>query len=118
MAAFPFVPNNEEEEEEEEEELNGTEKSQVKKLKDDNKPDPDVARYDVVKVSTELDPESFQENRLSTVLCVLLKHPPSCGCWTRTFSTRIRTLSWLLVVVFLSYITRRIILLVSKSVES
>uniref|UniRef100_A0A8C3U0R1 RNA polymerase II associated protein 1 n=1 Tax=Catharus ustulatus TaxID=91951 RepID=A0A8C3U0R1_CATUS len=49
MAAFPFVPNNEEEEEEEEEELNGTAKSQDKKLKDDNKPDPDVARYDVVK---------------------------------------------------------------------
>lgn len=54
MAAFPFVPNNEEEEEEEEEELTGTEKSQNKKLKDENKPDPDVARYDVVKVSTEL----------------------------------------------------------------
>ncbi|CAN0090459.1 unnamed protein product [Bubo scandiacus] len=49
MAAFPFVPNNEEEEEEEEEELNVTEKSQDKKLKDENKPDPDVARYDVVK---------------------------------------------------------------------
>ncbi|NXT67421.1 RPAP1 protein, partial [Chaetops frenatus] len=49
MAAFPFVPNNEEEEEEEEEELNGREKSQDKKLKDENKPDPDVARYDVVK---------------------------------------------------------------------
>ncbi|NXJ65711.1 RPAP1 protein, partial [Rostratula benghalensis] len=48
MATFPFVPNNEEEEEEEEEELNGTEKSQDK-LKDENKPDPDVARYDVVK---------------------------------------------------------------------
>ncbi|NXD80782.1 RPAP1 protein, partial [Halcyon senegalensis] len=49
MAAFPFVPSNEEEEEEEEEELNGTDKSQDKKLKDENKPDPDVARYDVVK---------------------------------------------------------------------
>uniref|UniRef100_A0A8B9EWB5 RNA polymerase II associated protein 1 n=1 Tax=Amazona collaria TaxID=241587 RepID=A0A8B9EWB5_9PSIT len=50
MAAFPFVRSNEEEEEEEEdEELNGTEKSQDKKLKDENKPDPDVARYDVVK---------------------------------------------------------------------
>ncbi|XP_062491730.1 RNA polymerase II-associated protein 1 [Pezoporus occidentalis] len=50
MAAFPFVPNNEEEEEEEEdEELNRAEKSQDKKLKDENKPDPDVARYDVVK---------------------------------------------------------------------
>ncbi|NWU75791.1 RPAP1 protein, partial [Onychorhynchus coronatus] len=49
MATFPFVPNNEEEEEEEEEELNGREKSQDKKLKDENKPDPDVARYDVVK---------------------------------------------------------------------
>uniref|UniRef100_A0A8C6ITY6 RNA polymerase II-associated protein 1 n=1 Tax=Melopsittacus undulatus TaxID=13146 RepID=A0A8C6ITY6_MELUD len=49
MAAFPFVPNNEEEEEEEDEELNGAEKSQDKKLKDENKPDPDVARYDVVK---------------------------------------------------------------------
>ncbi|NWR98535.1 RPAP1 protein, partial [Motacilla alba] len=49
MAAFPFVPNNEEEEEEEDEELNGTEKSQNKNLRDENKPDPDVARYDVVK---------------------------------------------------------------------
>ncbi|XP_068802040.1 RNA polymerase II-associated protein 1 isoform X4 [Struthio camelus] len=49
MAAFPFVPNNEEEEEDEEDELTGTEKSQDKKLKDENKPDPDVARYDVVK---------------------------------------------------------------------
>ncbi|NXG68404.1 RPAP1 protein, partial [Baryphthengus martii] len=49
MAAFPFVPSNEEEEEEEEEELNRTEKSQDKKSKDENKPDPDVARYDVVK---------------------------------------------------------------------
>uniref|UniRef100_A0A8C4UNG6 RNA polymerase II associated protein 1 n=1 Tax=Falco tinnunculus TaxID=100819 RepID=A0A8C4UNG6_FALTI len=48
MAAFPFVPYNEEEEEEEEE-LNGTEKSQDKKSKDENKPDSDVARYDVVK---------------------------------------------------------------------
>ncbi|NWU65977.1 RPAP1 protein, partial [Pterocles burchelli] len=46
MAAFPFIPNDEEEEEEE---LNGTEKSQDEKLKDENKPDPDVARYDVVK---------------------------------------------------------------------
>lgn len=60
MAAFPFVPSNEEEEEEEEdEELNGAEKSRDKKLKDENKPDPDVARYDVVKVSTELDLKSF-----------------------------------------------------------
>uniref|UniRef100_A0A8B9S622 RNA polymerase II associated protein 1 n=1 Tax=Apteryx owenii TaxID=8824 RepID=A0A8B9S622_APTOW len=49
MAAFPFVPNNEEEEEDEEDELTETEKSQNKKLKDENKPDPDVARYDVVK---------------------------------------------------------------------
>ncbi|XP_025951550.2 RNA polymerase II-associated protein 1 isoform X2 [Dromaius novaehollandiae] len=49
MAAFPFVPNSEEEEEDEEDELTGTEKSQDKKLKDENKPDPDVARYDVVK---------------------------------------------------------------------
>ncbi|NXE08425.1 RPAP1 protein, partial [Lophotis ruficrista] len=49
IAAYPFVPSNEEEEEEEEEELNGTEKSHDKKLKDENKPDPDVARYDVVK---------------------------------------------------------------------
>ncbi|KFO94661.1 RNA polymerase II-associated protein 1, partial [Buceros rhinoceros silvestris] len=50
MAAFPFVPNNEEEEEEEEEEeLNRTEKSQGKKLRHENKPDADVARYDVVK---------------------------------------------------------------------
>ncbi|NXK54387.1 RPAP1 protein, partial [Chauna torquata] len=49
MAAFPFVPSNKEEEEEEEEELTGTEKSQDEKLKDENKPDPDVARYDVVK---------------------------------------------------------------------
>ncbi|NWR75029.1 RPAP1 protein, partial [Centropus unirufus] len=49
MFAFPFVPTNEDEEEEEEEDLNGTEKSQDKKLKDENKPDPEVARYDVVK---------------------------------------------------------------------
>ncbi|NXD07862.1 RPAP1 protein, partial [Nothocercus nigrocapillus] len=49
MAAFPFVPNNEEEEEDEDDEITGTEKSQDKKLKDENKPDPDVARYDVVK---------------------------------------------------------------------
>ncbi|XP_025946809.1 RNA polymerase II-associated protein 1 isoform X7 [Apteryx rowi] len=49
MAAFPFVPNNEEEEEDEEDDLTETEKSQNKKLKDENKPDPDVARYDVVK---------------------------------------------------------------------
>ncbi|XP_008939855.1 PREDICTED: RNA polymerase II-associated protein 1, partial [Merops nubicus] len=49
MATFPFVPSNEEEEEEEEEELNGTEKTEDKKSKDENKPDPDVARYDVVK---------------------------------------------------------------------
>ncbi|XP_009997874.1 PREDICTED: RNA polymerase II-associated protein 1 [Chaetura pelagica] len=49
MATFPFVPSNEEEEEEEEEDLNGTDKSQDKKSKDENKPDPDVARYDVVK---------------------------------------------------------------------
>ncbi|NXA36352.1 RPAP1 protein, partial [Eudromia elegans] len=49
MAAFPFVPNYEEEEEDEEDELTGTEKSQDKKSKDENKPDPDVARYDVVK---------------------------------------------------------------------
>uniref|UniRef100_A0A8C2TR58 RNA polymerase II associated protein 1 n=1 Tax=Coturnix japonica TaxID=93934 RepID=A0A8C2TR58_COTJA len=50
MAAFPFVPNNEEEEEEEEEEeLTEAEKSQNKKQKDENKPDADVARYDVVK---------------------------------------------------------------------
>ncbi|NXY81166.1 RPAP1 protein, partial [Alcedo cyanopectus] len=48
MATFPFVPNNKEEEEEEEEELNGTEKSK-EKVKDENKPDPDVARCDVVK---------------------------------------------------------------------
>ncbi|NXA44577.1 RPAP1 protein, partial [Nothocercus julius] len=48
MAAFPFVPNNEEEEDEEDE-ITGTEKSQDKKSKDENKPDPDVARYDVVK---------------------------------------------------------------------
>lgn len=83
MAAFPFVPNNEEEEEEEEEELNGTEKSRDKKLKDENKPDPDVARYDVVKVGTES--VSFYESRPSTVQCLLLKHLPSCACWTRTF---------------------------------
>ncbi|NXS53434.1 RPAP1 protein, partial [Brachypteracias leptosomus] len=50
MAAFPFVPSKEEEEEEEEEdELNGTEKSQDQKSKDETKPDPEVARYDVVK---------------------------------------------------------------------
>ncbi|NWJ09131.1 RPAP1 protein, partial [Crypturellus undulatus] len=49
MVAFPFVPNNEEEEEDEEDELTGTEKSEDKKSKDENKPDADVARYDVVK---------------------------------------------------------------------
>ncbi|NWH59321.1 RPAP1 protein, partial [Geococcyx californianus] len=49
MAAFPFVATNEEEEEEEEENLNEREKSQDEKLKDENKPDPEVARYDVVK---------------------------------------------------------------------
>lgn len=60
MAAFPFVPSNEEEEEEEEEEeLNRTEKSQGKNLKHENKPDPDVARYDVVKVSIELELKFF-----------------------------------------------------------
>lgn len=60
MAAFPFVPNNEEEEEEEEEEeLTGAEKSQNKNQTDENKPDADVARYDAVKVSTELGLKSF-----------------------------------------------------------
>jgi len=61
MAAFPFVPNNDEEEdeEEEEEELTGAEKSQNKKQTDENKPDADVARYDAVKVSTELGLKSF-----------------------------------------------------------
>ncbi|KGL77894.1 RNA polymerase II-associated protein 1, partial [Tinamus guttatus] len=49
MAAFPFVPNSEEEDEDEEDELTGTEKSHGKKSKDENKPDADVARYDVVK---------------------------------------------------------------------
>ncbi|NWY04679.1 RPAP1 protein, partial [Nothoprocta ornata] len=49
MAIFPFVPNNEEEEEDEEDELTETEKAQNKKSKDENKPDPYVARYDVVK---------------------------------------------------------------------
>ncbi|NXN99944.1 RPAP1 protein, partial [Rhinopomastus cyanomelas] len=49
MATFPFVPNDEEEEEDEEEELNGTEKTQDKKSKHENKPDSEVARYDVVK---------------------------------------------------------------------
>ncbi|NWS69898.1 RPAP1 protein, partial [Crotophaga sulcirostris] len=49
MAAFPFVATNEEEDDDEEEDLNETEKYQDKKLKDENKPDPEVARYDVVK---------------------------------------------------------------------
>ncbi|XP_067414049.1 RNA polymerase II-associated protein 1 isoform X2 [Emydura macquarii macquarii] len=51
MAVFPFTPNNEEEEEEEEEdeELTLMEKRQGKKSKDENKTDPDVARYDVIK---------------------------------------------------------------------
>lgn len=81
MAAFPFVPNNEEEEEEdeEEEELTGTEKSQNKKQKDENKPDADVARYDVVKVSTQLGLKSFW-NRLCTGLCALVKCVLFCVC--------------------------------------
>lgn len=79
MAAFPFVPNNEEEEEEEEEELNGTEKSQDKKLKDENKPDPDVARYDVVKVSTETW-NLFRKTGSAQWLCVLLKYLPFPVC--------------------------------------
>ncbi|XP_038260583.1 RNA polymerase II-associated protein 1 isoform X8 [Dermochelys coriacea] len=50
MAVFPFTPNSEEEEEEEEEEeLTLMEKTPGKKSKDENKPDPDVARYDVIK---------------------------------------------------------------------
>ncbi|XP_009568282.2 RNA polymerase II-associated protein 1 [Cuculus canorus] len=49
IVTFPFVPTNEVEEEEEEEDLNVTEKSQDKKLKDETKPDPEVACYDVVK---------------------------------------------------------------------
>ncbi|CAM4578767.1 RNA polymerase II-associated protein 1 isoform X1 [Caretta caretta] len=49
MAVFPFTPNSEEEEEEEEEELTLMEKTPRKKSKDENKPDPDVARYDVIK---------------------------------------------------------------------
>ncbi|XP_074921558.1 RNA polymerase II-associated protein 1 isoform X4 [Chelonoidis abingdonii] len=49
MAVFPFTPNSEEEEEEEEEELTLMEKTQGKKSKVENKPDPDVARYDVIK---------------------------------------------------------------------
>ncbi|XP_043404013.1 RNA polymerase II-associated protein 1 isoform X9 [Chelonia mydas] len=48
MAVFPFTPNSEEEEEEEEE-LTLMEKKPRKKSKDENKPDPDVARYDVIK---------------------------------------------------------------------
>uniref|UniRef100_A0A452IR52 Uncharacterized protein n=1 Tax=Gopherus agassizii TaxID=38772 RepID=A0A452IR52_9SAUR len=50
MAVFPFTPNSEEEEEEEEEEeLTLMEKTQGKKSKVENKSDPDVARYDVIK---------------------------------------------------------------------
>ncbi|KAH0620625.1 hypothetical protein JD844_021280 [Phrynosoma platyrhinos] len=51
MTLHPFIPNNEEEEEEdaEEEELNATEKTAGRKLNDENKPDPELARYDVVK---------------------------------------------------------------------
>uniref|UniRef100_A0A8C8SVJ9 RNA polymerase II associated protein 1 n=1 Tax=Pelusios castaneus TaxID=367368 RepID=A0A8C8SVJ9_9SAUR len=50
MAVFPFTPSNEEEEEEEEEEeFTSMEKRQGKKSKDENKPDPFVARYDVIK---------------------------------------------------------------------
>ncbi|XP_006265441.1 RNA polymerase II-associated protein 1 isoform X2 [Alligator mississippiensis] len=46
MAMFPFIPNEEEEEEEEEEMM---EKSPGKKSNNENKPDPDVAQYDVIK---------------------------------------------------------------------
>ncbi|XP_074853131.1 RNA polymerase II-associated protein 1 isoform X2 [Carettochelys insculpta] len=49
MAVFPFTPNNEEEEEEdEEEEITSVRKTEGKKS-DENKPDPVVARYDVIK---------------------------------------------------------------------
>lgn len=51
MAVFPFIPNREggEEEEEEEEEWTPMEKTQGEKSKDENKPDPVVAQYDVIK---------------------------------------------------------------------
>ncbi|XP_053139977.1 RNA polymerase II-associated protein 1 isoform X2 [Hemicordylus capensis] len=48
MAVYPFIPNNEEEEDEEDEQT-VIEKTLGSKAKDENKPDPDVARYDVVK---------------------------------------------------------------------
>ncbi|XP_062973760.1 RNA polymerase II-associated protein 1 [Elgaria multicarinata webbii] len=53
MTVYPFIPVNEEEEEmEEEDEGDGqtlTQKALGRKLKDENKPDSEVARYDVVK---------------------------------------------------------------------
>lgn len=52
MFVYPFISNNEEEEEEEEDEDNGQtvpKKALGRKSKDANKPDPDVARYDVIK---------------------------------------------------------------------
>uniref|UniRef100_A0A8D2KXI6 RNA polymerase II associated protein 1 n=1 Tax=Varanus komodoensis TaxID=61221 RepID=A0A8D2KXI6_VARKO len=53
MFVHPFIPNKEEEEEMEDED-EGTEQTLIQKTlerksKDDNKPDPEVARYDVVK---------------------------------------------------------------------
>ncbi|XP_030069963.1 RNA polymerase II-associated protein 1 isoform X2 [Microcaecilia unicolor] len=53
---FPFLPNKEDDEEEDEEEekqqqpeSNATEEERRKKSKEENKPDTDVARYDVIK---------------------------------------------------------------------
>lgn len=57
MAVYPFIPNKEEEEEvEEEDEDDDSEQTPVenklgRKLKDENKPDPEVAQYDVIKVN-------------------------------------------------------------------
>ncbi|XP_003214628.2 RNA polymerase II-associated protein 1 isoform X1 [Anolis carolinensis] len=53
MTFHPFTPNKEEEkeddDEEEDNELKSTQKTAGRKSKDENKPDPEVARYDVVK---------------------------------------------------------------------
>ncbi|XP_054827938.1 RNA polymerase II-associated protein 1 isoform X2 [Eublepharis macularius] len=54
MAVYPFIPNKEDEEEEVEEEDNDNEQTLMekklrRKSKDENKPDSEVARYDVIK---------------------------------------------------------------------
>lgn len=55
MAVYPFIPNKEEEEELEEEDEDDNEQIPMEnklgqKSKDENKPDPEVAQFDVIKV--------------------------------------------------------------------